>query len=146
MRVAIQRGIGQSKESRHDHRVHGVLLVVVGRFCRRLVALVDEDGTTAQRRADRFERGGLDARREGVTAGWPRTLGATQWRKLQPDPCETPGDFRLTVTLCVGPALCMSLERPKGGWIWGHGNVNGDSGRWAYGYACPTIRGLRPIC
>src|SRR2546427_11675351 len=83
MRIAIQQEIARNEESRYDHRLHGLLLVSGGQSCRQVADLFGEDGTTGQRWGRRFERGGLDALREGERAGRPRTLDATQRRKLQ---------------------------------------------------------------
>lgn len=83
MRIAIQQEIARSEESRYDHRLHGLLLVSGGQSCRQVAELFGEDGTTVQRWVRRFEKGDLDALREGERPGRPRTLDAAQWRKLQ---------------------------------------------------------------
>ncbi|EQD79624.1 hypothetical protein B1B_00114 [mine drainage metagenome] len=36
MRIAIQQEIGRSEESRYDHRLHGLLLVMAGQSCRQV--------------------------------------------------------------------------------------------------------------
>src|SRR5260370_37913451 len=63
MRIAIQQEIERSEESRYDHRLHGLLLVTAGQSRRGGAALFGESRTTQQRRADRFDAGGLDALR-----------------------------------------------------------------------------------
>jgi transposase len=114
MRIAIQQEIGRSGESRYDHRLHGLLLVTAGQSCRQIAELFGEDGTTVQRWVRRFERGGLEALREGERMGRPRMLDATQWRRLQGDLRKGPRDFGLATTLWDGPVLSEHLRRRYG--------------------------------
>jgi len=114
MRIAIQQEIGRNEESRYDHRLHGLLLVTAGQSCRQVAELFGEDGTTVQRWVRRFERGGLEALREGERPGRPRTLDAAQWRKLQSDLRKSPREFGLAATLWDGPVLSAHLRRRYG--------------------------------
>jgi transposase len=111
MRIAIQQEIARNEESRYDHRLHGLLLVTAGRSCREVAELFGENGTTVQRWVNRFEKGGLDALREGERAGRPRTLDAKDWRRLQGDLRKTPRDFGLRATLWDGPVLAEHLRQ-----------------------------------
>lgn len=111
MRFAIQQEIVRSKESRYDHRLHGLLLAMAGQSYREVAELFGEDETTVQRWIHRFEQGGLDALRERERSGRPRTLDATQWRKLQSDLHKTPQDFGLAAALWDGPVLAEHLGR-----------------------------------
>ena len=52
--------------------------------------------------------------RERERSGRPRTLDATQWRKLQSDLRKTPRDFGLAATLWDGPVLAEHLRRRYG--------------------------------
>ena len=65
-------------------------------------------------RSRRFEHGGLDALREGERAGRPRTLDATQWRRLQGELRKSPREFGLPATLWDGPVLSEHLRRRYG--------------------------------
>jgi transposase len=114
MRIAIQQEIGRSEESRYDHRLHGLLLVTAGQSCRQVAELFGEDGTTVQRWVRRFERGGLEALREGERPGRPRALDPAQWRKLQSDLRKSPREFGLAATLWDGPVLSAHLRRRYG--------------------------------
>jgi len=114
MRIAIQQEIARNEESRYDHRLHGLLLVSGGQSCRQVADLFGEDGTTVQRWVRRFEHGGLDALREGERAGRPRTLDATQWRRLQGELRKSPREFGLPATLWDGPVLSEHLRRRYG--------------------------------
>lgn len=110
MRIAIQQEIARSEESRYDHRLHGLLLVTGGQSCRQVAELFGEDGTTVQRWVRRFEKGGLDALREGERSGRPRTLDAAQWRELQGELRKSPREFGLQATLWDGPVLSEHLQ------------------------------------
>src|SRR5713101_5854461 len=90
MRLAIQQEISRNEEARYDHRLHGMLLVSAGQSCREVARLFGEDATTVQRWVRRFERGGLEALREGERPGRPRMLDARQWRKLATELRRTP--------------------------------------------------------
>lgn len=111
MRIAIQQEIGRSEESRYDHRLHGILLITTGQSCRQVAELFGENGTTVQRWVQRFEKGGLDALREGERPGRPRLLEAAQWRKLQGDLRKSPRDFGWAANLWDGPVLCEHLRQ-----------------------------------
>ena len=115
MRTAIQQEIGRSEESRYDHRLHGLLLVMAGQSCREVAELFGESGTTVQRWVNRFERGGLDALREGERAGRPRTLDAKSRQRLQGDLRKTPRDLGLSAAVWDGPVLSEHLRRNYGG-------------------------------
>jgi len=65
MRIAIQQEIQRSDESRYDHRLHGLLLVVGGQSCRQVARLFDEDPRTVQRWVKTLERRGFDGLRDG---------------------------------------------------------------------------------
>jgi transposase len=58
MRIAIQQEIERSEESRYDHRLQGLLLVMAGQSCREVAARFGENGTTVQRWVNSFEEGG----------------------------------------------------------------------------------------
>jgi transposase len=111
MRTALQQEIGRSEESRYHHRLHGLLLVSAGQSCREAAQLLGEDSTTVQRWVRRFERGGLEALREGERAGRPRTLDAKDWRRLQSDLRKTPRDLGLAAANWSGLVLSVHLRR-----------------------------------
>jgi transposase len=111
MRLAIQQEISRNEEARYDHRLHGMLLVTAGQSCREVAQLFGEDATTVQRWVRRFEKGGLEALREGERPGRPRMLDARQWRKLATELRRTPREVGLDATLWDGPLLSEHLGR-----------------------------------
>jgi transposase len=114
IRIALQQEIARSQESRYDHRLHGLLLVTAGNSCRQVAELLGESGSTVQRWVWRFEKGGLEALREGERPGRPATLDPRQWQKLQRDLRKTPRDFGIPATLWDGPVLAEHLRRRYG--------------------------------
>lgn len=114
MRIAIQQEIGRSEESRYDHRLHALLLLVAGHSCREVAELFGEDDTTVQRWVHRVAQGGLRALREGARPGRPRSLDTAQWRQLQMDLRGDPRDFGLTAVEWDGLSLSEHLRRRFG--------------------------------
>lgn len=49
---------------RYDHRLHGMLLMMVGQSCREMAERFGEDDTTVQCWIHRFEQGGPNVSRE----------------------------------------------------------------------------------
>jgi transposase len=114
MRMAIQKEIRRSEESRYDHRLHGLLLITAGKSCREVAELLGENGATVQRWVRRFQEGGLEALRERERAGRPRTLDTTQWCKLEGELRKSPRDLGLDATVWDGPVLAEHLHRNYG--------------------------------
>ena len=50
MQTAIREEIDRSEESRYDYRLHGVLLVAIGRSCTAVSQVFGEEATTARAR------------------------------------------------------------------------------------------------
>jgi len=96
MRIAIQQEIARNEESRYDHRLHGLLLVTAGQSCRQVAELFGENGTTVQRWVQRFEEGGLEALREGGTAGPPAHARCLTMAQVAKRPSQEPTRFWLS--------------------------------------------------
>lgn len=111
LRGAIRQEIARSEESRYDHRLHGVLLVVSGHSCGQVAKAFGKNPTTVQRWVRRFEHGGFDGLREDERSGRPRTLDARQWRRLERDLRRTPRDFGHAQTLWDGRVLSEHLRQ-----------------------------------
>jgi transposase len=111
VRLAILQEIARSEESRYQHRLHGLLLVIAGKSCREAGRLLGEEGTTVQRWVRRLKGGGIDALREGERAGRPRTLSSKDWRRLQIDLRKSPLHFGLAAGRWGGAVLSVHLRR-----------------------------------
>lgn len=120
MRIAIQQEIARSDETRHDHRLHGLLLMTGGHGCQQVADLFGEDRRTVQRWVKRFETHGLDGLREGERRGRPATLDARQWTKLGRELRRSPREFghaahlRQRYGVALGVRQCQRLFRQLG--------------------------------
>ncbi|MDR0246991.1 MAG: winged helix-turn-helix domain-containing protein [Burkholderiales bacterium] len=114
MRIAIQHEIARSEESRYNHRLHGLLLVIGGQSCQQVADLFGEDRRTVQRWVKRFETHGLQGMREGERPGRPAALDAKQWAALGRDLRRDPAVFGLAGHLWDGKLLSEHLRRRYG--------------------------------
>jgi transposase len=110
-RVAIQREVARSEDSRYEHRLHGLLLLTAGLSCRQVAALFGESSTTIQRWVRRFERGGLQALREEKRSGRPHLLDAAQRRQVRVDLRMDPLHFGYAARVWSGRVLSEHLRR-----------------------------------
>jgi transposase len=111
VRLAILQEFARSEESRYQHRLHGLLLVIAGKSCREAGRLLGEEGTTVQRWVRRLNAGGVEALRDGERGGRPRTLGARDWRRLQADLRKSPLHFGFAAGRWGGAILSVHLRR-----------------------------------
>ena len=91
--AAISREITRSEESRYDHRLHALLLVIAGQSCQQAAELFGEDRRTIQRWVKSYETHGLDGLREGERLGRPASLNERQWKALKRDLSRSPQLF-----------------------------------------------------
>jgi transposase len=130
LKLAVQKEIRRSAESRYDHRLHGVLLVCQGCSCAAVGAWLGEHPATVQRWVHRLAAGGCPGLREGVRAGRPRRLTEATSAKLAQDLRGRPRDLgydqdhwngkllarhlRHKYELQLGPRQCQRLLRRLG--------------------------------
>ena len=110
MHLVIKQEMERSDESRYDHRLHGLLLVVGGQGCNEVAQLFGEDTRTIQRWVKRFEEYGFDGLREGDRSGRPRSLNAVQYESLGRDLRRSPRDFGYARNLWNGKILGEHLK------------------------------------
>lgn len=110
VRKTIHQELVRCEQSRYGHRLHGLLLLTAGLSCGQVAALLGEDSTTVQRWVRRFERGGLEALREGKRSGRPRLLDEAQWHKLEGELRMDPREFGLPAKLWSGRVLSEHLH------------------------------------
>lgn len=110
MKSAIRREIARSDESRYDHRLHGLLLIIEGFSCQRVAELFGEDRRTVQRWARRFELQGLPGLREGRRGGRPASLDAAQRLALEQDLRRSPQEFGHAAYLWDAKVLAEHLR------------------------------------
>src|SRR4030042_1927492 len=80
--LGLQDEIRRSKESRYDHRLHGVLLVAQGMSCPEVGRLLGDAPRTVEYWVRRFEERGLAGLVEGERSGRPRRLSDKQLEKI----------------------------------------------------------------
>src|SRR5271169_5718786 len=97
--LGLQDEIRRSEESRYDHRLHGVLLVVQGMTCPEVSRLLGDAPRSVAYWVQRFEASGLAGLVEGERAGRPQRLNGSQLREIDAVLRRTPRDVHLTGTL-----------------------------------------------
>ncbi|WP_321471895.1 helix-turn-helix domain-containing protein [uncultured Paludibaculum sp.] len=80
--AALQDEIRRSKESRYDHRLHGVLLVAEGMSCRQAAAILGDSPRAVEYWVRNFERNGLAGLRDGSRPGRPPRLTDDQMKLI----------------------------------------------------------------
>lgn len=110
MSIAIQQEIERSKESRYDHRLHGILLVCQGFDCCKVAGLFGQDTRTIQRWVQRFNNRGFAGLNEEERIGRPRRLDQTTWNQLQRDLRVQPKEFGYSQNLWDGKILSHHLS------------------------------------
>lgn len=109
-RASIVREISRSEESRYDHRLHGMLLVIGGQSCQQAAELLGEDRRTIQRWVKSYQTSGLDGLREGERVGRPASLNERQWKSLKRDLSRRPQLFGYTPSRWSGKLLYEHLR------------------------------------
>lgn len=105
----IQQEILRSKESRYDHRLHGVLMVSRGMHCGEVAGWLGQDTSTVERWVKRFNAGGCDALREGEHTGRPKRLTTAQWDETKRALRRNPREFGYPQNLWDGKLLSHHL-------------------------------------
>jgi hypothetical protein len=79
---AMPPGVGPGRESRYDHRLHGVLLVAHGVTCPEVAALLGDAPRSVEYWVHRFQQKGLAGLQEGEHAGRPCRLDEKQMEAI----------------------------------------------------------------
>ncbi len=107
--VVIQQEIIRSRDSRYDHRLHGVLMVSRGMGCAEVARWLGQDTTTIERWVKRFNAGGCGALREGEHTGRRKQLTPTQWQETRCVLSNTPRQLGYPQNLWDGKLLSHHL-------------------------------------
>ena len=105
MILGLQDEIRRSKESRYDHRLHGVLLVAQGMTCPEVGKLLGDAPRSVEYWVRGFERSGLAGLREGERSGRPSRLNEKQLREINSALRRMPRDMGLGGNLWDGKTL-----------------------------------------
>ena len=91
----IRAEIRRSADARYDHRLHGVLLVLQGRPCHEVAAMLDETPRTVQRWAQRFRQQGLAGLHDGPRSGRPALIAPIDRARIRDELSRSPRAFDL---------------------------------------------------
>ncbi|MEW6669681.1 MAG: helix-turn-helix domain-containing protein [Thermodesulfobacteriota bacterium] len=112
--LGLQDEIRRSKESRYDHRLHGVLLVAQGMSCPEVSRLLGDSPRTVEYWVRRFEDKGLAGLVEGERIGRPRRLSDTQLEEIDSVLRQAPESVGIARGLWDGKGLAAFIKQRYG--------------------------------
>jgi transposase len=114
MCLALQDEIRRSDESRYDHRLHGVLLVVQGMSCPEAGRLLGDSARSVQYWDHRFEAEGFAGLAEGERPGRPSRLSESQLAEISAVLRKAPSSVGLARHLWDRKTLAQFIEQRWG--------------------------------
>jgi transposase len=112
--LGLQDEIRRSKDSRYDHRLHGVLLVAQGMSCPEVSRLLGDSPRTVEYWVRRFEEKGLAGLVEGERIGRPRRLTDEQLEEISSVLRQTPESVGIPRGLWDGKGLAAFIKKRYG--------------------------------
>jgi len=112
--LGLQDEIRRSKESRYDHRLHGILLVAQGMSCPEVSRLLGDSPRTIEYWVRRFEDKGLAGIVEGERSGRPRRLSDEQLEEIDSVLRQTPESVGIARGLWDGKGLAEFIKNRYG--------------------------------
>lgn len=112
--LGLQDEIRRSRESRYDHRLHGVLLVAQGMTCPEVSRLLGDSPRTVEYWVRRFEEKGLAGLVEGERAGRPRRLSDEQLEEIDLVLRQDPESVGIAGVLWDGKGLSEFIRKRYG--------------------------------
>jgi len=109
MRIAVQQEIVRSDESRYDHRLHGILLVLSGHTCYEVAELFGQSPRTVEYWVRRFEASGFAGLQEAERPGRPGALDAKGLERVGRELRKNPRDLGYEQNLWDGKLLSHHL-------------------------------------
>ena len=109
MRIAVQQEIVRSDESRYDHRLHGILLVLSGHTCYEVAELFGQSPRTVEYWVQRFEASGFAGLQEAERPGRPGALDAKGLERVGRELRKNPRDLGYEQNLWDGKLLSHHL-------------------------------------
>lgn len=106
----LQYEMRRSKESRYDHRLHGVLLVAQKMKCPEVARLLGDSTRTVEYWIRRFEENGLAGLREGYRPGRPKLLNDRQIGEISSALQQIPESVGMRGELWSGKKLSAFIE------------------------------------
>lgn len=112
--LVLQDEIRRSRESRYDHRLHGVLLVAQGMSCPEVGRLLGDSPRAVEYWVSRFEKEGLAGIVEGDRSGRPGRLSVQQVEEIGAALRQTPATLGLRGNLWDGAILAAFIDSQFG--------------------------------
>ena len=112
--LGLQDEIRRSRESRYDHRLHGVLLVAQGLTCPEVSRLLGDAARTVEYWVRRFEEKGLAGLVEGERSGRPRRLSDEQLEEIKWALRQPPESVGISRGLWDGKGLAAFIRKRYG--------------------------------
>jgi|SRR5208283_356721 len=109
--LALQDEIRRTEESRYDHRLHGLLLVVQGLSCREVARLLGDSPRTVAYWVRRFEEEGFGGLAESDRPGRPPRLNPGQLKIIDMALRGSPMDIGLGANLWDGKTLSEFIAK-----------------------------------
>jgi transposase len=110
MRIAVQQEIVRSEESRYDHRLHGILLILDGYSPTEVAELFGQSRRTVQYWINRFEKSGFAGLADTPRPGRSTALDADQIQSVGRDLRQSPRGFGYEQNLWDGKLLSHHLQ------------------------------------
>ncbi len=107
----LQDEIRRSRESRYDHRLHGVLLVAQGMACRQAAQYLGDSPRAVEYWVHRFDIDGLAGLVDQERPGRPSRLNSKQLAEINQVLRKPPEESGLSANLWDGKALSEYISR-----------------------------------
>lgn len=114
MVLGLQDEIRRSRDSRYDHRLHGVLLVAQGMSCPEVGRLLGDAPRTVEYWVHRFEQDGLTGLVDIDRPGRPSRLSDEQYLEIGEVLRRTPRDFGMGTNIWDGKTLAAFIQSQYG--------------------------------
>lgn len=111
MQIAVRQEILRSEESRYNHRLHGVLLVLSGQSCYQVADLFGQSPRTVEYWVRRFEARGFAGLQESARPGRPPLLGDVHRQALHRTLRRSPREYGYSQNLWDGKLLSHHLDK-----------------------------------
>jgi transposase len=112
--IAVQQEIIRSRESRYDHRLHGILLICNGFSCNKVAELFGHSPRTVQYWVRQFEDSGFAGLAETPRPGRPKRVEEDVLKAIAQHLCQSPYEMGYSQNLWDGKLLSRHLQENFG--------------------------------
>jgi len=111
MEISLQNEIFRSKESRYNHKLHGLLLICRGFTCYDVAKMFGQNPTTVQRWIKSFENDGFSGLEDGDKTGRPQRLDPIQLKEINSALRKSPHELGYEQNLWDGRLLSYHIKK-----------------------------------